>query len=455
MTTIPQNGSDFGQGRSPDSVSSRSGIRRGASAALIALAVAGGLVSAVDGHAVAGEGGTLIYSQQFGDQMELFLHVLGGAHGRVELPDNDTSPSWAPNGGAIVFTSDRGQRAMGSDGREIYLVSGAETRRLTNNASFDEHPDFSPTGERIAYTSTDHEGRWQISTMTPRGTLKRTLTSGASNWEPSYSPDGRKIAFVSNRDGGVAIYEMNADGSDEHEVYRSGNVVASPSYSPDSARILFTEETNGQTDVYWYTLGAGVKTAVTNTPAFHESAPRYSPDGRRIAFAGRAGADRPAIFIMDYNGRNREQVSDAGSYANWPDWVAPGPAQEPAPQVPIPPAMDAMAPTIKMIGKPKKGRTYLVKKIKRFKGRATDVSGVAKVELSVKMKASGKCRHLRGNGKLSKRQSCAKRYTVVANGGGVFAKRVEKLRKGRYVVSVRATDTSGNTATKRYRFRLR
>ena len=315
----------------------------------------------------------------------------------------------------------------------------------------DEDPDYSPKGDRIAYTSTDNAGRSQISTMTPRGALKRTLTSTASNYGPSYSHDGEKVVFLSNRFGMYSIFEMNADGSGEREIYRTANKVNNPTYSPDNGRVLFSEKINNDWDIYWYTIGAGVKTRVTNTPGLSEQAATYSPDGRRIAFAGQFPGQRPAIHIMDYNGQNREQVSEVGVYANWPDWLAAGPA----PEVP-PDQIDNAGPAIQMKGRPKANRSHPAKKVKRFKGVATDPSGIQKVKLSTKVKRDGRCQHLKSNGKLSSWTGCAKRWVTVSQGDEPFTHKVnERLRSGNYTVVVKAKDILDNSNKSKYKFSVR
>ena len=57
--------------------------------------------------------------------------------------------------------------------------------------------------------------------MAPDGSGEMRLTNNASfDSDPSFSPDGRRIAFVRSEGGGnTDVYVMNADGSGRHSPY--------------------------------------------------------------------------------------------------------------------------------------------------------------------------------------------------------------------------------------------
>lgn len=450
----------------------RQGRLRLLAATVCSLAVAAATVVVGSAPASAVDEGTMLWSAEYDNEMEIFLSNENNVEGRVELAGNDTSASWGPAGAGITFASNVGQANMGAAGREIYVIYGNAVNRLTNNDRQDEHPDFSPKGDRIAFTTILPNGTHQIRTMNVDGSNKTVLTGSGnldSNWEPSWSHDGEKIVFLSNRLGAYSIFQMDADGSNQEHIYTppwEDMAVNHPTYSPSNGRILFTMSVLGEKEVYWLTLGANMITRVTDTEGFHESAPVYSPDGRTIAFAGRTDSADHAIYLMDHRGGNVRRVSELGRYANWPDWLYPSLQEEhpnpmPPNQIPDPPiaepelGADEQGPAIQMAGKPKKGRTHPSRKVKRFSGTTFDLSGVEKVELSVKTKKRGKCRHLKPNGDLTNPKTCRSRFKTVATESGQFARKVQPLPTGQYRVVVQAKDTTGNTSKLRYRFRIR
>jgi TolB protein len=68
-------------------------------------------------------------------------------------PAQDMSPSWSPDGNALVFTSDR----SGNDDIWVWSFSDSRLTQLTFHSGRDYHPAWSPDGQWIAFSS-DREG---------------------------------------------------------------------------------------------------------------------------------------------------------------------------------------------------------------------------------------------------------------------------------------------------------
>ena len=88
-------------------------------------------------------------------------------------------------------------------------------RRLTNYRDDDSSPSWSPDGRHIAFHSIDLLFGGDIYVMGSDGSNPRRLTSWiGDDVIPSWSPDGRHIAFTSyRRDGHYEIYVMGSNGS--------------------------------------------------------------------------------------------------------------------------------------------------------------------------------------------------------------------------------------------------
>lgn len=178
------------------------------------------------------------------------LVVLGAA-----LAASPALGAFPGQNGRIAFTGYSGPFPEYRDtSAEIYTVNpdGSGQAQLTDNASLDFQPAFSPDGTKIAFVS-DRDGPFvsgqgtneEIYTMNADGSDVRRLTY-TSAWEenPAFSPDGSRIAFTSGREGDYEIYVMNADGSGQvnisnHHPSSSHDVAADldPVFSPDGTKI--------------------------------------------------------------------------------------------------------------------------------------------------------------------------------------------------------------------------
>jgi Tol biopolymer transport system component len=165
----------------------------------------------------------------FTDQMEIYVMDADGQN-RTRLTTNtwrDVSPDWSPDGGRIAFVSER-------DGnREIYLMDpdGQNPTRLTTNAGEDDFPAWSPDGSRIAFYS-DRNGQPGIYVMDADG--QHTTARLSAGTQPNWSPLGDRIAFSHQS----RIYLIDPDGQ-HPTLLTSGPEDEKPSWSPDGRRIAW------------------------------------------------------------------------------------------------------------------------------------------------------------------------------------------------------------------------
>ena len=131
----------------------------------------------------------------------------------------------------------------------------------------------------------------------------------ASLWLGTMSAYG-KIVFESGRDGNLDIYSMNSDGTGQTRLTHHEARDFQAAWSPNGGQIAFTSErTNGLSIFVMDADGANVR-QLTEGP--FEVAPKWSPDGKRIAFGAMLvglGNGRQ-IYMMNADGTNRWQVSE-------------------------------------------------------------------------------------------------------------------------------------------------
>ena len=218
----------------------------------------------------------------------------------------------------IAFVSNRD----GND--EIYLmtIDGTDQTRITNDASTDDYPCWSPDGTKIAFAS-NRDTDYEIYVMNSDGTGVTQLTFNVSeDICPDWSPDGTKIAFQSNRDGNDEVYVMNSDGSAQADISNDPDQDRDPYWSPDGTRIIFTTY-RGElyTDIYVMNSdGSGIATRLTPSTETDQLS-SWSPDGVYIAYTRMSGTDY-YIMRMNSDGLIHINLTPIGSTVNrYPSWT--------------------------------------------------------------------------------------------------------------------------------------
>jgi TolB protein len=138
----------------------------------------------------------------------------------------DKEPDYSPDGTRIVFTRDRQLTEAGAADNlsAIFVVNvdGSDLRRLTEwRNGLTGTPSWSPDGKAIvfrgssAFGASDAPG--QLFLIRPDGTHLRQLTfeRNANSYWPSWSPDGKRILFTRYVYGSPAqqLYTIRPDGS--------------------------------------------------------------------------------------------------------------------------------------------------------------------------------------------------------------------------------------------------
>lgn len=181
-----------------------------------------------------------------------------------------------------------------------------EPNRLTNTDAREDDAIFSPDGQWIYYRKDDGIdcNIWRVSRKDSEEFWWRAksfeheqITHGS---EPksrmAISPDGTRIAYIS---GGGDLCVAHADGSHAEVLFPCWNAPTFD-WSPDSGWIVFAaQDLNFNRDIYIMPADGSDKPFNLSRHPDFEGSPKWSPDGRRIAFTGRRLNNEMSLFYVD------------------------------------------------------------------------------------------------------------------------------------------------------------
>jgi Tol biopolymer transport system component len=242
------------------------------------------------------------------------------------------SPLWLPGGNQLLYVSNEGgtrdiyQRdaLASSEERSVRLTTGLNVFTMSLSAD----------ATTLAYTVyRDEANIWSIPIPT-EGTVSVSealpITAGSQTIEGiDISRDGRWLLFDSNRSGNQDIYRMELpDGAPEQLTTDPADDFF-PTWSPDGQEIAFYSFRHGSRDLHLMTAEGGSVQRITDDPA-HERYPHWSPDGNQLVFYSDKTGQQELYVLSRPNrssawGESRQLTFDGGFAPRWsPDgrWIA-------------------------------------------------------------------------------------------------------------------------------------
>lgn len=283
------------------------------------------------------------------------MPALGGTPKRIAA--NANFPSWSPDGSRILFSTNLyGRRSLytvpagGGNPTEIPIhYSGSLSNTLRS-------PVYSPSGRWILFAGDD-----VIYTLNTKNGDTKLLTRGMgpawlgsdrivySNADPgknyslyvvsfsdekgelqdrphpvtigrgrdlfaSPSRNGSYIAFAAvDFSSNLEVMPFDADGrgasGDSRPITHGNDIISFSNFSPDGRTVAFASQRGASSHIWQTDLNSQVQ--LTSDPKYFDGFPRYSPDGKKIAFTRRLTDDpksAPELWIMESDGANPRPV---------------------------------------------------------------------------------------------------------------------------------------------------
>jgi Tol biopolymer transport system component len=299
----------------------------------------------------------------------------------------DADPVWAVpivGGNARPLGEVEGDAGVSADGQHIVFARGAdlflargdgtETRRILTAPGIVAHPRLSPDARWVRYTVAATDGRsraiWEAATD---GSGARPILPGWYTYRGSWTPDGRYYLFTAVRDGETALWALQEKrpGWWKRSIREPVKLTAgpmgysAPTTSPDGHTVFalgWLPSTGGELVRYdastglfvpllgglsatcvefsrdgrwityvsypdwtlWRSRPDGSDRLQLTFPPVKTYLPRWSPDGRRIAYVADLPDKMPRIYVVDAEGGKPQPVLPGNQIEMDPTWSSEG-----------------------------------------------------------------------------------------------------------------------------------
>lgn len=268
------------------------------------------------------DGSTLVYSMSG----SLWLQKTASdiAEQLTDGSGYDYQPDCSPDGTKIIFVRYTGN----SIELMLYDLKTKVTIPLTNNSALNLEPRWSNDGRTIAFVSTieskhfllykaviENNALSELTCLTPdrKSSVKRYYYSAFDHAiNPAWHPDGKRLYFVSNNEiihgtGDIVAFDTDSLSYPKTILHEETSWRTKPDVSPDGSRLVYSSYLGRNWQQLWMIPATGGYPMPLTYGNYDNTCPRWSPDGKKIAFiSNRTG--NTSLWMLDVFDGGQEQI---------------------------------------------------------------------------------------------------------------------------------------------------
>jgi Tol biopolymer transport system component len=189
----------------------------------------------------------------------------------------------------------------------------------------DFFPIYSPDGKAVAFVRLVAEGNADLYVVSASGGTVRQLTfDKAYILGVAWSADGKDLIFSSHRGGSQSLWFVPTVGAVPQRLPLGGAIATYPAISRQGNRLTYTQG-HIQPNLWIIDLaGSHVQAKPFLSSATYNNAPRFSPDGQKIAFVSRRSGDNEIWTCAPPDCAEPQQLTFLNSLSGTPRWSPDG-----------------------------------------------------------------------------------------------------------------------------------
>ena len=192
-------------------------------------------------------------------------------------------------------------------------------------------PSWSPDGKGLAFVDAPPDGENSSIYIQVAGDVKprRLISGGGFVSSPVWSPDGRHLAFIRSTQDTAEIMVFSLHDSVSRKLaalfpHRYGLDYRRLDWSPDGSFLVVDDKMNDTEPLSLYLVhvsdGRKLRLTYPNMDIIGDVAPRFSPDGTRVAFIRVKYQFQEGIFEVPVTGGEARQLTDQSHVLSDVDW---------------------------------------------------------------------------------------------------------------------------------------
>jgi Tol biopolymer transport system component/DNA-binding winged helix-turn-helix (wHTH) protein len=217
------------------------------------------------------------------------------------------------------------------DGIRPVAAQPLEITTLTRMEGSQYQPSWSPDGKELAFVdASPSDGNSSIYVQVAGDTKPRQLISGGGCISsPVWSADGRSLAFVRATQDAAEVLIFSLHDSVSRKLtalfpHRYGLDFRRLDWSPDGSFLVVDDKTTDTDPLSLYLVhvsdGKKIRLTYPNMDIIGDVAPRFSPDGTRVAFIRMKYQFQEGVFVLPVTGGEARQLTDEQHVLSDVDW---------------------------------------------------------------------------------------------------------------------------------------